>query len=122
MTMCFRPPCARRAAGARLDEVRLGQNVVYSCVYDAFGRPAVEAVRKLVNGQPTLVTRYRVWEGDELLLEVGTNGAVAVRHKGGVGGRGDCHSREVGNPDFAVLSAGPSVVGFGGDHARRRDG
>jgi hypothetical protein len=68
------------------------------------------------------VTRYLVWEGDVLVLEVGPTGTVLVRHSGGVGSRGGCHSREVGNPDFSVFSAGPSVVGFGGDHARRRDG
>jgi YD repeat-containing protein len=97
----------------RLKEVRLGQNVVSSCVYDAFGRPAVESFSP-PGQQP--VTRYLVWEGDELLMEVGTNGAVAARQSGGVGSRGGCHSREVGNPDFSVFSAGPRLARLGADH------
>jgi YD repeat-containing protein len=56
----------------RLTTVLNGANTVYSCWYDAFGRPSKE----VVNGQ----TRYLVWDGDELQYEVGTNGLVLVRY------------------------------------------
>ncbi|MEP0767446.1 MAG: RHS repeat protein, partial [Fimbriimonadia bacterium] len=55
----------------------------YSCTYDAFGRPAVESFSP-PGQQP--VTRYLVWEGDELLMEVGPTGTVLVRHVWGAGG------------------------------------
>ncbi|GMV35916.1 MAG: hypothetical protein AMXMBFR61_04240 [Fimbriimonadales bacterium] len=82
----------------RLKEVRRNGQVVYSCVYDAFGRPAVETL----NG----VTRYLVWEGDELLLEVGTNGAVAVRHVWGAGGYQGYFRNEGSTPTRLALRDG----------------
>jgi len=83
----------------KLKGVRLGQNVVYSCVYDAFGRPAVETV----NG----VTRYLVWEGDELLLEINpVNGAVAVRHVWDAGGYQGYYRNEGGSPTRLALRDG----------------
>ncbi|GMV35906.1 MAG: hypothetical protein AMXMBFR61_04140 [Fimbriimonadales bacterium] len=83
----------------RLKEVRRGANLVYTCVYDAFGRPAVETL----NG----ATRYLVWEGDELLLEVAPGtGAVVTRHVWGAGGYQGYFRNEGSTPTRLALRDG----------------
>ncbi|GMV35922.1 MAG: hypothetical protein AMXMBFR61_04300 [Fimbriimonadales bacterium] len=47
-----------------------------------------------------------MWEGDELLLEVGTNGAVAVRHVWGAGGYQGYFRNEGSTPTRLALRDG----------------
>ena len=97
----------------------------------------MEAFREIVNGQPTMVTRYLVWEGDGLLLEVNpVSGAVATRHVWGAGGyqgyyletrpaghgppphhRLSCPARRAGLAASLVLQSAWPRLGPPADHA-----
>ncbi len=66
----------------RLNRVDRAGTTIYQCVYDAYGRPSKE----IYGSGGGAVTKYLVWEGDELLFEVNSSGTITRRNIWGAGG------------------------------------